>query len=139
MDTRGGDYSVILDYAHKPDSLQSTLKTARGFSRGRLVCIFGCGGNRDAGKRPIMGEMAEQLADYVIVTSDNPRFEEPMAIIEEILSGMKGKNHIVIEDRRTAIRYALEHAQTGMSSSSQAKATRIIRRFAENTIPSMKK
>lgn len=113
LDTRGGDYSVILDYAHKPDSLQSTLKTARGFSRGRLVCIFGCGGNRDAGKRPIMGEMAEQLADYVIVTSDNPRFEEPMAIIEEILSGMKGKNHIVIEDRRTAIRYALEHAQTG--------------------------
>lgn len=113
LDTRGGDYSIILDYAHKPDSLQSTLKTAREFSKGRLVCIFGCGGNRDAGKRPIMGELAERLADYVIVTSDNPRFEEPKAIIDEILAGMKGKNHIVIQDRRAAIAYALEHAQAG--------------------------
>lgn len=111
LDTRGGEYSIILDYAHKPDSLESTLKTARAFARGRIICIFGCGGNRDTGKRPIMGEIAERLADFVIVTSDNPRFEEPGAIIEQILSGMKKKNHVVIEDRREAIRYALEHAQ----------------------------
>ena len=113
LDTRGGDYSIILDYAHKPDSLESTLKTARGFSKGRLVCIFGCGGNRDAGKRPIMGEIAERLADFVIVTSDNPRFEQPGEIIEQILAGMKKENHIVVEDRRSAIHYALEHAQKG--------------------------
>ncbi len=113
LDTRGGDYSIILDYAHKPDSLESTLKTARGFSKGRLVCIFGCGGNRDAGKRPMMGGIAERLADFVIVTSDNPRFEQPGAIIEQILAGMKKENHIVVEDRRSAIHYALEHAQKG--------------------------
>lgn len=113
LDTRGGEYSVILDYSHTPDSLESALKTIRGFSRGRVVCVFGCGGNRDNTKRPIMGKIAAELADVTIVTSDNPRFEEPMAIIDEILPGVQaaGGAHIVIENRRDAIRYALEHAQ----------------------------
>ncbi len=111
LDARGGGYSIILDYCHKPDSLESTLKTARGFTKGRIVCLFGCGGNRDAGKRPIMGEIAERLADFSIVTSDNPRFEDPCDIIKQIVSGMKKETHIVIEDRRAAIRYALEHAK----------------------------
>ena len=102
---------MILDYCHTPDSLESTLKTVRGFARGRIVCVFGCGGNRDNLKRPIMGEIAERLADLAIVTSDNPRFEEPMEIIGQILAGMKKDNHVVIENRRDAIRYALEHAQ----------------------------
>lgn len=111
LDTHGGDYSVILDYCHTPDSLESTLKTVRGFAKGRIVCLFGCGGNRDNLKRPIMGEIAERLADFTIVTSDNPRFEEPMEIIRQILAGMKKDNHVVIENRRDAIRFALEHAR----------------------------
>lgn len=111
LDTRGGDYTLILDYCHKPDSLESTLKTARGFTKGRLVCIFGCGGNRDTLKRPIMGGIAERLANFSIVTSDNPRFEDPYDIMEQIVSGMKKDTHIVIENRREAIKYALEHAE----------------------------
>ena len=102
---------MILDYCHTPDSLESTLKTVRGFAKGRIVCLFGCGGNRDNLKRPIMGEIAERLADFAIVTSDNPRFEEPMEIIRQILAGMKKDNHVVIENRRDAIRFALEHAR----------------------------
>lgn len=111
LPVRGGNYSVILDYCHTPDSLESTLKTVRGFAEGRIVCVFGCGGNRDHLKRPIMGEIAERLCDFAIVTSDNPRFEEPMDIIGQITAGMKKENHIVIENRREAIKYALEHAQ----------------------------
>lgn len=113
LDTRGGGYSVILDYCHTPDSLESTLKTVRGFAKGRVVCVFGCGGNRDNTKRPIMGEIAGRMADFSIVTSDNPRFEDPNAIISEILAGMKEfqDKYITIENRREAIRYALKHAQ----------------------------
>ena len=111
LDVHGGDYSILLDYSHKPDSLEKVLKTVRDFADGRVVCIFGCGGNRDTLKRPIMGAIAERLADFTIVTSDNPRFEEPMAIIEEILAGMEEDNHIVIENRRDAILYALENVQ----------------------------
>ena len=85
----------------------------QGYAKGRVVCIFGCGGNRDAAKRPLMGRIAEEHADFCIVTSDNPRFEDPYAIIEEIEAGMKKDNHIVVEDRRAAIRYAIEHAQPG--------------------------
>ena len=112
LDTQGRDFTVILDYAHTPDSLQSTLTTVRGFAQGRIVCLFGCGGNRDNLKRPIMGEIAERLADFVIVTSDNPRCEEPAEIISQILAGMEKTNHITIENRREAIYYALKNARS---------------------------
>ena len=114
LDTRGEPFSVVLDYAHTPDSLEGALKAAREFSKGRVVCVFGCGGNRDNTKRPIMGEISGKLADFSIVTSDNPRFEEPEEIISQILAGMDkvNGNHITIENRRDAIKYALEHAQT---------------------------
>ena len=113
LDTRGGDFSIVLDYCHKPEALESVLKMIKGYAKGRVVCIFGCGGNRDRAKRPIMGNIAENIADFCIVTSDNPRFEDPYAIIEGITAGMKKDNHIVVEDRRAAIRYAIEHVQPG--------------------------
>ena len=89
------------------------MKMIKGYAKGRVVCIFGCGGNRDSAKRPIMGNIAENIADFCIVTSDNPRFEDPYAIIEGITAGMKKDNHIVVEDRRAAIRYAIELVQPG--------------------------
>lgn len=111
LDTHGNDYSIILDYAHTPDSLENTLKTAREFAKGRVVSVFGCGGNRDATKRPIMGEISGRLADFSIITSDNPRFEEPNAIIADILPGVGNAEHVVIENRREAIKYAIVNAQ----------------------------
>jgi UDP-N-acetylmuramoyl-L-alanyl-D-glutamate--2,6-diaminopimelate ligase len=114
LDTRGGAYSIILDYAHSPDSLESTLKTIRGFAKGRIVTVFGCGGNRDRTKRPIMGEIAQRLSDFCVVTSDNPRFEEPMDIIHEIEVGLIAgtQNYVSIENRREAILFAIKNAQT---------------------------
>ncbi len=113
LDTRGGDYSIILDYAHSPDSLESTLKTIREFAEGRIVTVFGCGGNRDRVKRPIMGRIAGEYSDFVIVTSDNPRFEEPDDIIAEIEAGITaGAPYICIENRREAIFYAMKKAQS---------------------------
>lgn len=114
LDTRGGNYSIILDYAHSPDSLESTLKTIRGFAKGRIVTVFGCGGNRDRTKRPIMGAIAQRLSDFCIVTSDNPRFEEPADIIREIEAGLDAgnRNYVCIENRREAILFAVQNAQT---------------------------
>ena len=108
-------YRVILDYAHSPDALESFLKTVRTFTRGRMIAVFGCGGDRDKGKRPIMGEIGGRLADLCIITSDNPRNEEPMAIIAAIEEGIRptGKPYEVIEDRREAIRRALSIGQDG--------------------------
>ena len=108
-----GDYSVLLDYAHTPDALENALRTVRGFAKGRVVTLFGCGGNRDKAKRPIMGEIAGRYSDFLVVTSDNPRDEEPMEIINNVLDGVNksGCQHVVIEDRRAAIKYALEHAR----------------------------
>lgn len=110
-----GDYAILIDYAHKPDALEKVLKTLRPVTRGRLIVLFGCGGDRDRGKRPIMGHIAAELADLCIVTSDNPRTEEPMAIIEEILSGMKNSTTAVqvIEDREKAIAWAIDKAGPG--------------------------
>lgn len=111
----GQDFAVIVDYAHSPDSLDSVLKSARELTDGRLICLFGCGGDRDRMKRPVMGRIAAELADICIVTSDNPRSEEPAEIIAEILEGMNGTQTAVeaIADRRDAIRYALDAAQPG--------------------------
>lgn len=112
LDTQGNDFTVILDYAHTPDALENVLKAVRGFAGGRITTLFGCGGDRDQAKRPIMGEVAGRFSDFLIVTSDNPRGEEPLAIIGEIMDGVQksGCPHVVIPDRREAIRYALEHA-----------------------------
>lgn len=111
----GEGYTVLIDYAHTPDALENILNTAKGFAQGRVVALFGCGGDRDRTKRPKMGAIAAELADYVIVTSDNPRTEQPGEIIKDILEGMKDTKtpYTVIENRREAIWYALENAQPG--------------------------
>ena len=109
----GRDFTVIIDYAHSPDALENIITTVRGFAAGRVVTLFGCGGDRDRKKRPIMGEIAARLSDLVIVTSDNPRTEKPMDIINDIMPGLEGIStpRVVIENRREAIWWALEHAE----------------------------
>ena len=111
--TPGKDYTILIDYAHSPDGLENVLKSAQGFAKGRVVAVFGCGGDRDATKRPKMGRIAAECADFVIVTSDNPRTEEPMAIIRDILPGMEGIDtpYTVVENRIEAIHYAMDHAE----------------------------
>ena len=111
----GTDYTILIDYAHTPDGLRNILETVCGFAENRVLLVFGCGGDRDRGKRPEMGRIASALADYVIVTSDNPRTESPYAILREILAGMgEGKTPFaVIPDRRAAIAYALSQAEPG--------------------------
>ena len=111
----GKDFTVIIDYAHTPDGLANILSTFKELKNGRLVCLFGCGGDRDATKRPIMGSIASKLSDFVIVTSDNPRSEEPSDIINDILSGMKEYKtpYIVIEYRTEAVKYAVQNSRTG--------------------------
>jgi UDP-N-acetylmuramoyl-L-alanyl-D-glutamate--2,6-diaminopimelate ligase len=105
--------TVLRDYAHTPDALERTLRTARAFTRGKLIVVFGCGGDRDKGKRPIMGEIAERGADCAIVTSDNPRTEDPDAIIDDIEAGMRGSGHERVTDRLAAIQRALDLAEDG--------------------------
>ena len=111
----GGDYTVLIDYCHKPDALEKVLSSLRPVTEGRLIVLFGCGGDRDRLKRPIMGRIAAALADLVIVTSDNPRTEEPMAIIGEILAGMADspEKTKVICDREEAIACAIDKARPG--------------------------
>jgi len=110
------DFTVIIDYAHTPDGLEKVLDTIRTMKPKRVVTLFGCGGDRDATKRPQMGEIASVMSDFVIVTSDNPRTENPSKIIEDILVGVnkfKAPPHVVIENRREAIHYAVKNAQSG--------------------------
>jgi len=111
----GRDFTVLIDYAHTPDALENIIAAVREGSPGRMVTLFGCGGDRDSKKRPMMGAAAARLSDFVIVTSDNPRTEEPGVIIEEILSGMAGIKtpKKVIENRREAIHWALKNAKPG--------------------------
>ena len=111
--TPGEPYTVLIDYAHTPDGLENILRSVRDFCRGRVIAVFGCGGDRDPIKRPIMGHIGVSLSDFAVVTSDNPRTEEPMAIIRDILNGVKQADgeYIVIEDRRKAIRYAMDIAK----------------------------
>ncbi len=106
-------YTVIIDYAHTPDGLENIISTVREFAKGRVITMFGCGGDRDATKRPIMGEIAGKLSDYSIITSDNPRTEDPEKIVREIEEGIKRTDakYMVITDRREAIAYALGFAQ----------------------------
>jgi UDP-N-acetylmuramoyl-L-alanyl-D-glutamate--2,6-diaminopimelate ligase len=106
-------FSVFVDYAHTPDALENVLKTVRGFAKSRVITVFGCGGDRDRAKRPIMGEIAGRYSDRLVVTSDNPRSEDPFTIIDAIEEGVKksGCAYVKIEQRREAIRYALQNAQ----------------------------
>ena len=105
--------TVLRDYAHTPDALERSLRTARAFTRGKLIVVFGCGGDRDKGKRPLMGEIAEKGADCAIVTSDNPRTEDPDSIIDDIEVGMHESKHERVTDRLAAIQRALELAEDG--------------------------
>lgn len=107
------EFTILIDYSHTPDSLENALKTVRGFSSGRVIAVFGCGGDRDPFKRPIMGEIGGRLSDVCVVTSDNPRTEEPGEIIRQILAGMQDASSetVVIEDRVKAIEWAMDHAQ----------------------------
>ncbi|MEA2155562.1 MAG: UDP-N-acetylmuramoyl-L-alanyl-D-glutamate--2,6-diaminopimelate ligase [Solirubrobacteraceae bacterium] len=110
----GQDFAVLVDYAHTPDSLENVLQAARPLTRGRLLCVFGCGGDRDRGKRPLMGAIAARLADHTIVTSDNPRTEEPGAIVAEILAGIEQRDATeTIVDRHEAIERAVGMAAAG--------------------------
>lgn len=111
----GRDFTVVIDYAHTPDGLENICSTLKECCHGRLVTLFGCGGDRDKTKRPIMGEIAARLSDYVIVSSDNPRSEPPMSIIEDVLEGMKNTDtpYTVEENRPEAIKWAIAHAQPG--------------------------
>lgn len=109
------DFTVLIDYAHTPDGLEKCLKTVKSFTKNRLICVFGCGGNRDSDKREKMGEISAKIADFTVVTSDNPRYEEPMEIIWQIEKGVlkHSKNYILIEEREQAIQYALNISKKG--------------------------
>lgn len=111
--TPGKDFVVMIDYAHTPDSLENILSTVKGFVKGRLISVFGCGGDRDRSKRPLMGEISGRIADFTIITSDNPRTEDPLRILADIEEGIKNTDgkYIVIEDRTEAIRYAMNNAE----------------------------
>ena len=120
VDTQGLGFSVVVDYAHAPDGIKQVLETARRVMAeknmsGQLWIVFGCGGDRDKTKRPIMGQLAAELADRVVVTSDNPRTEDPQLIIQEIVSGIPQSaiHNLQFVDRREALRFVVEHAQAG--------------------------
>ena len=111
--TPGKPYTVLIDYAHTPDALENVLRSVRGFCKGRVIAVFGCGGDRDPLKRPIMGRIGVELSDLAVITSDNPRTEDPMRIIEDILAGVKElqKPYLVVENRRAAIARAMAEAR----------------------------
>jgi UDP-N-acetylmuramoyl-L-alanyl-D-glutamate--2,6-diaminopimelate ligase len=130
----GQPFEVIVDYSHKPEALESVLRTARDLATGRVICVFGCGGDRDRGKRPIMGRIASELADLAIVTSDNPRSEEPQAIIDEILAGVTGEVEAE-PDRAAAIDRAISEADEGDVVLIAGKGHEQGQEFADRTIP----
>ena len=106
---------IYVDFAHTPDGLKNTLISLKKVCRGKLICVFGCGGNRDREKRRIMGEIAGKIADFTVITTDNPRFEEPMEIISEIERGIKPvtDSYCIVEDRTKAIEYAVGYLRKG--------------------------
>lgn len=109
---KGAPYSVVIDYAHTPDGLENILKTVVGYKKGRLITVFGCGGNRDTQKRPIMGAISARYSDLSVITSDNPRFEDKDVIISEIISGIpEGTAFVAMENRYNAIKYAMQTAR----------------------------
>jgi UDP-N-acetylmuramoyl-L-alanyl-D-glutamate--2,6-diaminopimelate ligase len=130
----GQPFAVLVDYAHTPDSLENVLRTARDLAQNRVICVFGCGGDRDRGKRPLMGRIASELADLAIVTSDNPRSEEPEVIIGEIVAGAGGDVEVE-PDRREAIARAIDTAQEGDVVVIAGKGHEQGQQFADRTVP----
>jgi UDP-N-acetylmuramoyl-L-alanyl-D-glutamate--2,6-diaminopimelate ligase len=133
----GQPFSVLVDYAHTPDSLANVLRAAREVSEGSLIVVFGCGGDRDRGKRPLMGRVATELADLAIVTSDNPRSEDPRAIIDEIVPGAReaGRPYELEPDRRAAIRLAFTRAGAGDVVVIAGKGHETGQKFADRVVP----
>lgn len=108
------DLTVLVDFAHTADALESVLTAIRHHSQQRLWCVFGCGGDRDAGKRPLMAQAAEKIADEIVVTSDNPRTEDPQSILDDVMAGFSRSEHVhCLIDRKDAIRFAINHASAG--------------------------
>jgi UDP-N-acetylmuramoyl-L-alanyl-D-glutamate--2,6-diaminopimelate ligase len=135
----GQDFSVLVDFAHTPGALRAALEAARSIAAaGRVIVVFGCGGDRHRGKRPMMGEVAAALADVVIVTSDNPRGESPQAIVDAILDGIDAdsRDHVRVEmDRARAIRRAIGEAQPGDCVIIAGKGHETVQIFADHTVP----
>ena len=132
----GQDFLVMVDYAHTPDSLENVLRTARPLASGRLIAVFGCGGDRDRSKRPLMGRAATGLADLTVVTSDNPRSEDPLAILADIEPGARegGGAYVVEPDRRSAIRLAVQEAAPGDVVVIAGKGHETYQELADRTI-----
>ncbi len=136
----GQDFLVIVDYAHTPDGLENVLQTARGFARGKIITIFGCGGERDRTKRPVMGRIAGEYSDYCILTSDNPRGEDPWQIINEVEAGLQerkvpGSGYTVQPDRYEAIKLGIELARADDTVIIAGKGHENYQIFADYTIP----
>ena len=134
----GQDFAVLVDYAHTPDGLQNVLMSARPLTQGKLITVFGCGGNRDKTKRPLMGKIARDLSDIAIVTSDNPRREDPEAILDDVLAGMtgtKGAEVLREADRRAAIALAVRTAQAGDTIVIAGKGHEDYQIIGEQTFP----
>jgi len=132
----GRDFSVIIDYAHTPDSLENILLAVKDYARGRVICVFGCGGDRDKKKRPMMGAISGRLSDYTVITSDNPRTEDPDAIIADIEEGIKttGGKYICINDRSRAVQHAIVNAGAGDVILLAGKGHETYQVFADKTI-----
>jgi UDP-N-acetylmuramoyl-L-alanyl-D-glutamate--2,6-diaminopimelate ligase len=132
----GQDFLVMVDYAHTPASLENVLRAARPLAAGRLIVVFGCGGDRDRAKRPLMGRAATSLADLAIVTSDNPRSEDPLTIIREIEpgAGQGGGTYLIEPDRRAAIRLAVASAAAGDVVVIAGKGHEAYQELADRTI-----
>jgi UDP-N-acetylmuramoyl-L-alanyl-D-glutamate--2,6-diaminopimelate ligase len=128
-------FQVFVDYAHTDDALTNVLKTCRDLNPNRLIVVFGCGGNRDKSKRALMGSAADQLADYTIITSDNPRKEDPAAILRDIEEGFSGRNYEKILDRKKAIARAIELAKPRDIVLIAGKGHEKTQEFADYTVP----
>jgi len=127
---------VYVDYSHTPDSLENILKSVREFTSGKVIVVFGCGGDRDREKRPMMGEIAARLADFSVITSDNPRTEDPAAILDEVEEGMGliNSGYIKLVDRKEAIAHAISMAAKGDSVIIAGKGHENYQIFADKTI-----
>lgn len=135
VDHESQDIQVIVDYAHTPDALKNTLEALQSHNTGRLWCVFGCGGDRDKAKRPAMGKLAEQYSDYIIVTNDNPRTEDPAQIAADIVRGMDNPNHcLIIADRAKAIDLAVQQARSGDTLLVAGKGHEDYQIFANETL-----
>lgn len=129
-------YTIMVDYAHSPDSLENILKTVKEYAKGRVVSVFGCGGDRDSLKRPIMGRISGKIADFTILTSDNPRTEDPKKIIDDIETGIKEvtTDYVVVENRKDAIKYAIDNAKNDDIIVLAGKGHETYQIFANETI-----